>query len=155
MTEDLDFDLEKFHEQVSSDFFILKVGKAEVDLSPDHLKKSFGKSLWGCIFIPIFGFFGKSIGKYHKKEAAKRNYETFKKEAEDLLAEKDIKEAICKSLRKREEILTEDTFIRNVTEALAEKNLRKQFVIPLESMLFACVAFQISEHGIQNFCREI
>lgn len=156
MTE-ADFDFEDFRTRVWNDFSFLKSRKKIDEISTDEIKDEFRKDLRGCFFIPFLDlgdWFGK---KYFDKELEKRNFREFEKEAEDLLAHAEIKKIICKALKDagRTEILTEDRFFNVVTRTLAEKDLRKQFVIPLEPMLFACVLLKILETGMGNFCREI
>ena len=154
MTEDADFDLEKFQEQVLNEFTFLKARNLQETFKREDVRREFRKSPWGCFLIPLFIFAGKFSDTLLRDEERKKNYEVFEKEAEDLLAQDEIKEDICKSLRNISppEILTEDKFVKKVTEILAEKSLRKQFVIPLEPVLFAFIASQIFENGIENFC---
>lgn len=156
MAEDVDFDLEKFQDEVLGEFTFLKARKFNDNfIKNEELKKHFGKSFWGCFLIPLFIFTGKYGDSVYRQKEKEKNYKVFEREAADLLAQNEIKEAICKSLKEtsRTEILTEDKFIKTVViQTLAEKDVRKQFVIPLEPVLFACIAFQISEMGIENFC---
>lgn len=156
MTEDADFDFEEFRTKVWNDFSFLKSRERIDELSSDEIKDKFKRNPRGCFFIPFLSL-GDRIGKrYFDKEAEKRNFREFEKEAQDLLAHAEIKEIICKALKDagQTEILTEDRFFNIVTQTLAEKDLRKQFVIPLEPMLFACVLLKILETGMGNFCRE-
>ncbi|HSK70897.1 MAG TPA: hypothetical protein VK892_04320 [Pyrinomonadaceae bacterium] len=115
----------------------------------DAYKYNVKKGL-GCLFIP-FSFIADNLGGWFlKNEAEKREIDKFAKEAEDLSADRQIKTLICEALQKasRKEIITEEKFVKIVTENLLG-------LIPLEPVLFASVAFKISETGIEKFCDEI
>lgn len=156
MNEDADFDFEEFQKKVVFEFTLVKGWKTFKYIRLDDLKKEHGKNLSGCFFIPFVSFMDKLGKKFLKKELEKLNYQEFEKEAEDLLAQDKLKKEICKSLKKAigKDILTEDNFVRITTKSLAEKSLRKQFVIPLEPMLFAAIIYKLQETGINNFCDE-
>lgn len=157
MTAEADFDLEDFQKKVVEDFHFLKASKTFRKFRQEEIHKDFRKNPAGCLFLPIV-LLGDWIGwRLFQTEEKKRNHGAFQKEAGELLAQGEIRDALCKSLREtsRKEILTEEKFIRTVTKTLAENNLRKQFVIPLEPVLFACIAYEISETGFDDFCPEI
>lgn len=157
MTEDVDFDFEDFRTKVWNDFSFLRSRKRIDEISTDEIKDEFRKDFRGCFFIPFLNMIDRFGEIYFYKEAEKRNFREFEKEAEDLLAHAELKKIICKALKdaSQTEILTEDKFFNTVTKTLAEKDLRKQFVIPLEPMLFACVLLKILETGMGDFCLEI
>lgn len=155
MNEETEFDVEDFQKKVFDEYVLLKNFKKWEKFSSDDLKKPFEKNMSGCLFIPLITLF-KPLGKKAVKNAIGK-YREFYSEAKDLLAEDKIRDAICKSFEKvsRKEILTEEKLVSKVSDALAEKNLRKQFVIPLKPVLFAVIAYEILETGIENFCGEV
>jgi len=154
MNIDVDFDIEDFRERVFSDFVILKAGKMTAEKSPDKFKKNLGKGFWGCLTLPFTLLVYKFGENLLKREIKNRNANEFEREAGELLTQNEIRTTLCQLLKdaSRNKILTEENFIKVVVETLADKNLRKQFVIPVETMLFAAVAHQIFETGIDSFC---
>jgi hypothetical protein len=157
MTDDADFDLADFQKKVLEEFHFLKGSKTFKKFRQEEIEKDFRKNPAGCLFSPIL-LVGNWIGwRFFTQEEKKRNHKAFEKEAGELLAHGEIRDAICKSLREtgRKEILTEEKFVQAVARTLAENGLRKQFVIPLEPVLFACAAYEISEAGIEDFCRKV
>lgn len=141
--------MEKFNEKVLHEFQFLKGLKLNKQFQSDAYKYNLRKDL-GCFFIP-FAIIADNLGGWFlKNEAEKREVEKFAREAKELLADKQIEKLICEALQKasRKEIITEEKFVRIVTENLLG-------VIPLEPVLFASIAFQISETGIEKFCDEL
>jgi hypothetical protein len=150
-----DFDFEKLSSDTFSIYGLLKMRR--LFKKPNeiaHIKREIKKLNFGCLFLPFTIIVEKFGEVTAEKELRKRNADVYFQEAQDLLAQPEFKKSICSSLRKagRNMVLTEEIFIRTVTEALIDKDLRSRFVIPTEPMLFAWIAFEISETGINLFC---
>lgn len=155
MKSEKDFGIEDFQKKVWSQFQVLKSLKEWNEFSPNELKKPFKNRLSGCFFIPILTLM-EPLGNRAIEQSLKRNTE-FEKEAKDLLSHPEIRNAVCREIDKlpKKEILTTERFVQCVTDSLSKKELRKKFVIPLEPKIFAAIAFDVFETGIENFCSEI
>lgn len=148
------FNFESFYSKVFNDYALLKMRKHTKDISSENFKNELKKDNFGCLILPFMVTFGKFASKITAKEINKQDGDVYLQEAKDLLAQPEIKKVICRSLRKasRNMVVTEEIFVRTVVETLADKDLRNQFVIPLEAMLFASIAFEVSETGFAVFC---
>lgn len=148
--------IKQMAECVRSEMNILKALKAHEDLKADDYDNQLRKKSLGCLFsmisYPVTWLGERSL----KKLAKKRNFSKFNKDAENLLANREIKNAICRDLseRSQKEFLTEDVFIETITGTLGEYNLRTRHSIEWNHILFAYVAFNISEIGYANFCNK-
>lgn len=146
-------DLNDFQEKVLNEYNRLKgiKGAEKFDLGES---KNFHGSYWGCLFIPVFrviNIFGKSTLAKVRRE---NNYEDFENRASVLVSQNGINQAICDSIKNlnKNEILTEERFVRLIVEALTENDLRKQFGIHLEPILFAFTAYIIFGRRLENYC---
>ena len=52
----------------------------------------------------------------------------------------------------KDEIVTEEIFVRVFTETLNDDDLRQRFDIPLDPVLFAMVGYGIFKMGIREYC---
>ena len=94
------------------------------------------------------------INKAVKSERRKKNYAEYEREARELLRQKEISDEICRMIAKinRKEILTEEKFVNELTAALYQSDLANQFVIPENAFLYALMATEIYNIGLENFC---
>ncbi len=146
--------LSDFQKKVYSEFISLNTSKHFNSGEYEEMKNEFRNHISGCLMIPFITIIGWLARDYFKDEKIKKNHAVFELEAEELLNQSEIKQAICDSLIEvsGKVILTEEKFVNVVTTALFQTDLREKFVIPLEPVLFGFIAFKISEQGISNFC---
>ena len=96
------------------------------------------------------------IKRLVKKEAVRKNYRELEKEAAELKKEPEIKRAICQTISglERKEILTEIKFVKLLTNSVSNTELVKKYVIPPNAVLYAIIAFQIFQSGLEKYCDE-
>ena len=152
-----DIDDKEFVKKVLDEFHLLKPLKDIGKLDEIVIERDFGGSKWGCLFIPVFKIITKYGQKKVEEQINKKNYIEFEKEANELISQKEINITICKSIKNlnKNVILTEDKFVEIICHSLTQKDVRKQFVIPLEPTLFAFIAYIILQNKLENYCNEI
>ena len=146
--------IKQMAECVRSDMAVLQAEKIHEKMDTVEFREEMKKDKSGCLFS-LLSFLAQKFGKKTIKMTAKqKNFEKFNKDADNLLKIKEIKEAICKDLhnKSQKEILSEDIFVETITGTLGEYNLRTKHSIEWNSVLFAHIAFKISEIGYSNFC---
>ena len=122
--------------------------------SSNLINKSRETNKKGCLSVPFFMFADFLVGKAVRGERHKRNYAGNEQEARELLRQKEISDRICQMIGKisRNEILTEEKFVNELTAALYRSDLANQFVIPENALLYALMATEVYNIGLENFC---
>lgn len=110
----------------------------------------------GCLAVPMLIFADLVIKKAATSENRKRNYVGNEQEARELLRQKEISDKICEMIAKisRGEILTEEKFVNELTAALYRSDLASRFVIPENAVLYAMMAAEIYNIGLEKFCND-
>jgi hypothetical protein len=145
-------ELKDFQKQVFAEYELTKGLKK----SSERINKSREKYRKGCLIVPFSVFADLFVGKILGREKRKRNYGGNTREARELLRQKEISDKICETLKKitRKEILTEEKFVNEFTAALYQSDLANQFVIPENDVLYAMMATEIFNIGLENFCND-
>lgn len=141
-------ELDKLQLQVQNEFFTIKMSKTSK--MEEDLRNA------GCLTSPFVPLFMALSKKAIKSAQRKKSHDIYEIEADELLKNSELKKEICSSLilLTKGEIVTEEHFINYITAILYENKIRGKFVVPLEPVLFAYIAYKISENGINNFCSE-
>lgn len=94
--------------------------------------------------------------RLQEANAVKKNYDGNEREARELLRQKEISNSLCKMIAKinRKEILTEEKFINELTAALYQSDLASRFVIPENALLYAMMATEVFNIGLEKFCND-
>lgn len=143
-------ELTDFQKKVFAEYETVK----SLRTSADRIKKDREKERKGCLAVPGLLFAEFVINKAVKSERRKKNYAEYEREARELLRQKEISDEICRMIAKtsRKEILTEEKFVNELTAALYQSDLANQFVIPENAFLYALMATEIYNIGLENFC---
>ena len=149
---DEDFAIADFGKRVKEEFEIYKSLNDAENFPIEELQSKFQGSLFGCLFSLFFTLFNPK--RILRKEREKRNYGNFEIKVQSLLSENGVRLAIRDNFEKlpKDEIVTEEVFVRVFTETLREDDLRRQFNIPLNPILFAMVGYGIFKMGVREFC---
>ena len=96
------------------------------------------------------------IKKAVRSESRKRNYAGNEREARELLRQKEISDGICEMIAKisSKEILTEEKFVYELTAAFYRSDLASRFIIPENAVLYAMMATEVFNIGLENFCND-
>ncbi|MEJ7846790.1 MAG: hypothetical protein WKF92_01740 [Pyrinomonadaceae bacterium] len=150
---DKDFAIADFEKRVKEEYDNYKSLNDAENFPIEELQRGFQGSLFGCLFTPFFTLFNPKW--ILRKEREKRNYENFEIKVQSLLSENGVRLAIRDNFEKipKDEIVTEEVFVSVFTETLREDDLRRQFNIPLNPILFAMVGYGIFKVGVREFCR--
>lgn len=151
-----DFDVEQFSEQVFQEFEFLKMTKT-IKYPSEAVSSGANKNAFGCLFVPILRFFDGVGKKEIEKEKRRKKHFENERYAETILLRADIKIIVCDAVERfsKKEILTEAKFVETITETLVGKVSEGKFTIPFEPVLFAAMAYKISETGIEEFCASV
>lgn len=147
-----DFEKDDFQKRVAEEFDRNRSINTAENFPLEKLERGLRGSAFGCLLIPMLTLFHPK--RLLRKEREKRNYASFETKTNLLLNERGIREAIREAFEElpKDEIVTEDTFVRVFTETLSRDDLRQQFDIPLKPILFAMVGYGIFKVGIREFC---
>ena len=152
----MDEEVEKtvFQKQVAEEFYQYKSLNDAESFSIEELKHAFRGTAFGCLFSPIAGLLDRFSKNTIGKELDKRNYADFEIKTHSLLGQSEIRKAIRNAFEElpKNEIVTEETFVRVFTETLSQDELRQRLDIPLDPILFAMVGYGIFKKGIREFC---
>lgn len=145
-------ELTDFQKKVLSEYVTAKALKD----GSDKINKGREKESNGCLFFPFSTLADLFVSKILARERRKRNYAENEREAGELLRQKEISDRICEMVGNinRNEILTEDNFVNELTEALYRSDLATRFVIPENAVLYAMMAAQVFNVGLENFCND-
>lgn len=160
MENQTDVGFEEFQNEVYKEYrfyrALIQSQKHFIEDFPKNVEKSW-RGIISAWFISFWQwFFGGFIGRANKQIARDKNYEGFEKEAYELRIEHDISKEICSSIARlrRYEVLTEEKFVRILTATILQPKLVKKFVIPRNPILYAIIAHQIFETGLEKYCNE-
>jgi hypothetical protein len=152
----MDEEVEKaaFQKQVANEFYQYKSLNDAESISVEELKRGFRGTGFGCLFSPLMSLLDRFGKNTLRKEREKRNYDDFEIKTHSLLGQSEIREAIRNAFEElpKNEIVTEETFVRVFTETLSQDELRQRLDIPLDPILFAMVGYGIFKKGIREFC---
>lgn len=152
----MDKEVEKvaFQKQVAEEFYQYKSLNDAESISVEDLRRGFRGTAFGCLFSPIAVLLDRFGKNTLRKEREKRNYADFETKAYSLLGQSEIREAIRNAFEElpKDEIVTEETFVRVFTETLSQNELRQRLDIPLDPILFAMVGYSIFKKGIREYC---
>lgn len=153
MQESAGFYRNDFQTRVYEQFKYLKSLNETQTMERSLYEQNKNKGFWGCLVLP-FAKFGMSLGKkYYLRESEKYNYPENERRANELLAQDDIREILCFALYEvgGKEILTEERMVRAVVDTLGKSEIRDRFSIPLNEILFAFLAYQLLQKGLENY----
>ncbi len=152
----MDEEVEKiaFQKQVADEFYQYKSLNDAESFPVEELERGFRGTGFGCLFSPIAVLLDRFGKNTLRKEREKRNYANFEAKTHSLLSQGEIREAIRNAFEElpKNEIVTEETFVRVFTETLSQDDLRQQLDITLDPILFAMVGYGIFKKGIREFC---
>lgn len=140
-----------FQQQVLEEYELIKgFEKTYRLMAQDRSEKK------GCLSAPFELLAQRFVNWTLEKEHKKRNFEEISREADDLFKQKEISDEICKTISSitRNEILTEEKFVKEMTAALYKNEISKRFVIPETPTLYAMIARRIFKTGLEKFCAE-
>ncbi len=145
-------ELNNYQKKVFAEYELIKSLKR----SSVRINESREKYRKGCLVAPFSVFADLFVGKILGREKRKRNYTGFAQEARELLRQKKISDKICEMIVEisRKEILTEEKFVNQFTAVLFQSSLASQFIIPENVVLYAMMATEIYNIGLENFCSE-
>ncbi len=145
-------ELTDFQKKVFAEYELMK----SFEKSSGAINKGRGKESKGCLFFSVFTFTDWFVSKILEREKTKRNYIGFAKEARELLRQKEISDRLCKVIAdtNRKEILTEEKFVNELTAAFYQSDLASRFVIPENVVLYAMMAAEVYNIGLENFCND-
>lgn len=151
-----DFDAEKFNEEVFQEYDFWKMTKT-VKYPSEAMNADSGRNALGYLLKPILRFFDSLGKKEIEKERRRKKHFENEQYAKTLLARADIGTIVCSAIEgfSKKEILTEEKFVKTITRILVEKVSEGKFTIPFEPVLFAAIAYKISETGIEEFCASL
>jgi hypothetical protein len=154
-----DVDLDKFQDEVSSDIFKLRLLGY---IPPPFVRDPLG----GRRAMPMEYKEPrtqreleriKQIQKEREKEQKakvkeKKTVDKTKRKAENLIKRKNIRATICPGLKS----ISSDVFdiAKVITPLLVGATLAKTITIPLDPMLFGCIAMVIMRMGIATLCAQ-
>ncbi len=145
-------ELTDFQKQVFAEYRTVKVfGESSGNI--DKGRKNRNK---GWLFLLIFMFTDWFISKIMRNERRKRDFAGNEREARELLRQKEISDGICEMIAKisSKEILTEEKFVYELTAALYRSDLASRFIIPENAVLYAMMATEVFNIGLENFCND-
>lgn len=141
-----------FQKKVFAEYELIKSLKKTSDRMKDEreIKQK------GCLFMPFTLLADALVKRVLKGETRKRNYDENRREARELLRQKEISDRICSMIAEisRREILIEKKFVDEITAALYGSDLASRFVIPENDVLYVMIATEIYETGLENFCND-
>ena len=145
-------ELNDFQKKVYAEYETVKSLKT----SAERIKKDREKERKGCLAIPALLFAEFVINKAVKSQRRKKSYAENEREARELLRHKEVSDKICQMIAKisRKEILTEEKFVNNLTAALYQSDLASRFVIPENALLYAMMATEVFNIGLEKFCND-
>lgn len=147
---DEDFEKGRFFREVSDEFYRLSALRTVEKMPIEKLRTELG-----CVSIPIIPILQRMNAWALKADKEKRNYESLTDEVNAILDNAETRKAIRKALEElpKDEIVTEETFVRVFTETLSQNGLRQRLDIPLDPVLFALIGYGIHTIGIREYCR--
>ena len=136
--------LDKFKEKVYKN-----IGKLE-SLDDIDSGKAFETKNKGCLnifFLPI----GKNLSFYANKKAREHwKVAELSVKADDILAQKEIKDLLCEKLDATIVLPIDAAY--KITPVLYSLALEDEQKVPFNSMLFAIICRKIVKDGVENFC---
>lgn len=140
-----------FQKKVFDEYRVIKSFR----MSEDKLNNVSLNEKKGCWSAPFAMLTDLIIGKALKSEGRKRNHDGNAQEARELLRQNEVSGKICETLTmlSSREVLTEEKFVNELTSALYLSELSSQYVIPKEPVLYAMMATEVFNIGIENFCK--
>jgi hypothetical protein len=139
--------LDKFKEKVYKN-----IGKLE-SLDDIDSGKAFEVENKGCLnifFLPI----GKNLSFYANKKAREQwKVAELSEKADDILAQKEIKDLLCEKLDATIVLPIDAAY--KITPVLYGLALEDEQKVPFNSMLFAIISRKIVKDGVENFCAEV
>lgn len=143
--------LNYFQQQVFEEYELIKsLDKTHRLMQKDSEKKR------GCLSAPFALLANWFVELILEKERKGKNFAETRREAEDLLGQKEISNKICEAIANitRNEVLVEEKFVKEITAAFYKSELATRFVIPENPFLYAVMARNIYVTGLRNFCAE-
>ncbi len=139
-----------FQRKVFAEYELIKSLKKTSDRMNDERDKKQN----GCLCLPFKLLADSLVRRVLKGEKRKRYYDENRREAGELLRQKEISDRICWMIAEisRREILIEKKFVDEVTVALYKSDLASRYVIPENEILYAMMATEIYETGLENYC---
>jgi hypothetical protein len=145
-------ELNDFQKKVYAEYELIK----SFERSTKGINESREKEKKGCLTLPLAAVADLFVGKILARERRKRNYGGNEREAKELLRQKEISDKICEMASSigSKEILTEKKFVYELTAAFYQSQLASRFVIPENVVLYAMMATEVFNIGLENFCND-
>ena len=145
-------ELTDFRKKVFAEYELIK----SLEKSSNRINESREKERKGCLFVPFSMLADSFVNKILGRERRKRNYAGNEREARELLRQKEISDSICEMIAKisSKEILTEEKFVYELTAAFYRDDLASRFIIPENVVLYAMMATEVFNIGLENFCND-
>jgi hypothetical protein len=145
-------DLVDFQRKVFVQYELIKGLKK----SSNRINESHKEEKKECLFIPFTMVADLIVDKIIERERNKRNYVGNEQEARELLRQKEISDRICETIGNinRREVLTEEKFVNELTAAFYRSDLASRFVMPENAMLYAMLATEVFNIGLEKFCND-
>lgn len=139
-----------FQKKVFAEYELIK----SFEKSSTRINESREKDKKGCLSVPFAMLADSLVDKILGRERRKRNFAGNEREARELLRQKEISDRICEMIAdiSRREILTEERFVNELTSAFYRSELASRFIIPENAVLYAMMATDIFNTGLENFC---
>lgn len=143
-----DIKLDEFKEKVFEEYRVIKAFRMGESKIENDRKNTRGFARPFILLAELF------VNKILQSEANKRDIEGILVTAKNLLEQKEIHDRVCETLTKSSklEILTEEKFTAALTESFFQSPLANQFNIPAKPILYAMMAIEVFETGIENYC---
>ncbi len=143
-------ELNDFQKNVYNDYEGIK----SIKRTSERVKDAFENGKKGCLYLPIAIFTNFAVKKGVHHERRKRNYNGVEREVGELLRQQEIAGKICEviSVINRTDILTEEKFVYEFTASIFKTKLADRFIIPEQSFLYAMMANEIFNIGLEKFC---
>lgn len=116
------------------------------DFKDENLNRMGG--CFGLIFKPIIKF---SINSANESIRERINFDELTVKADELLAEKEIKDLLCANLDAKVKLPIDAAY--KLTPVLYELAAKDEKRIPLDATLFAIICRKITKKGTENYCR--
>lgn len=139
--------LDTFQKKVFDEYKIIKSFKLSEDKINDNKEK-------GGLFSPFSFLADKFVEKIIQSETRKRNLDDNLLKAKNLLQQREVIDEICEtfSMIPSQTILTEEKFVNKLAELFFQTPLSNRLSLPEDAVLYATMAIEIFEVGIEKFC---
>ena len=105
---------------------------------------------WGCFGIIMVPFVKNLISYTNRKMREQYKISELEKKAEEILADKEIKNLLCEKLDATISLPIDAAY--KITPVLYGVALEDEEKVPFNTMLFAIISRKILNKGVENYC---